>query len=45
MEAEGEDLDEILRQKAIVDSADPAPPEEKPRLIKDGERKEERKAS
>jgi low affinity Fe/Cu permease len=45
MEAEEEDLDEILREKAIVDKADPAPPEEKPRLIRDGERKEVRKAS
>jgi low affinity Fe/Cu permease len=45
MEAEEEDLDEILREKRIVDRADPAPPEEKPRLIKDGDRKEERKAS
>jgi low affinity Fe/Cu permease len=45
MEAEEEDLDEILREKEIVDRADPAPPDEKPRLIKDGERKEQRKAS
>jgi low affinity Fe/Cu permease len=50
MEAEEEDLDEILREKAIVDRDDPAPPEEEPHLIKDGERKsgerkEERKAS
>jgi low affinity Fe/Cu permease len=29
MEAEEEDLDEIERQKAIVDRDDPAPPEEK----------------
>ena len=29
MEAEEEDLDEILRDKAIVDHADPAPPEHK----------------
>jgi low affinity Fe/Cu permease len=45
MEAEEEDLDEILREKEIVDRADPAPPDEKPRLINDGERKEQRKAS
>jgi low affinity Fe/Cu permease len=45
MEAEEEDLDEILREKAIVDTADPAPPEQKPRLIEDGERTKERKAS
>ena len=45
MEAEEEDLDEILREKAIVDRADPAPPEQKPAVIKDGERKEHRKAS
>lgn len=29
MEAEEEDLDEIEREKAIVDQADPAPPKEK----------------
>ena len=29
MEAEEEDLDEIEREKAIVDQADPAPPEER----------------
>jgi low affinity Fe/Cu permease len=29
MEAEEEDLDEIEREKAIVDEADPAPPKEK----------------
>jgi hypothetical protein len=29
MEAEEEDLDEIEREKAIVDKADPAPPEER----------------
>jgi low affinity Fe/Cu permease len=29
MEAEEEDLDEIEREKAIVDEADPAPPEER----------------
>jgi hypothetical protein len=29
MEAEEEDLDEILREKAEVDRADPAPPERK----------------
>ena len=29
MEAEEEDLDEIEREKRIVDRADPAPPEEK----------------
>jgi low affinity Fe/Cu permease len=31
MEAEEEDLDEIEREKAIVDRADPAPPEERTR--------------
>ena len=55
MEAEEEDLDEILREKAIVSRADPAPPEDKPRVVKDepaprtasknGDRKERRKAS
>ena len=29
MEAEEEDLDEIVREKAIVDRADPAPPEDR----------------
>ncbi len=36
METDEEGPDEILREKAIVDRADPAPPEEKLRLIKDG---------
>jgi low affinity Fe/Cu permease len=43
MEAEEEDLDEILREKAIVDRADPAPPSTKDERIKDP--REERKAS
>ena len=45
MEAEEEDLDEILREKEIVDRADPAPPDTKKELIQDGERREEREAS
>ncbi len=45
MEAEEEDLDEILREKAIVDRADPAPPETKEHRIKDEAPKEHRKAS
>jgi low affinity Fe/Cu permease len=43
MEAEEEDLDEILREKEIVDRADPAPPDTKEQRIKDP--REERKAS
>jgi low affinity Fe/Cu permease len=43
MEAEEEDLDEILREKAIVDRADPAPPDTKEERIKEPHR--ERKAS
>ncbi len=43
MEAEEEDLDEILREKAIVDRADPAPPDDKEG--RDHRRHEERKAS
>lgn len=35
MEAEEEDLDEILREKAIVDEADPAPPDTKEQRIRD----------
>ncbi|MEK7860824.1 MAG: hypothetical protein AAB284_05665 [Chloroflexota bacterium] len=39
-----EDLDEILREKEIVDRADPAPPADKEEDRRNGER-EERKAS
>ena len=45
MEAEEEDLDEILREKAIVDQADPAPPDTKATRIKDRQPTERRKAS
>ncbi len=47
MEAEEEDLDEILREKEIVDRADPAPPADKEGERRDGNghRHEERKAS
>ena len=45
MEAEEEDLDEILREKAIVDRDDPAPPDTKKELIADDGRRTERKAS
>jgi low affinity Fe/Cu permease len=41
MEAEEEDLDEIEREKAIVDKADPAPPEERvhePKTARHGHR-------
>jgi low affinity Fe/Cu permease len=40
MEAEEEDLDEIEREKAIVDQDDPAPPEERARrrAVRDGHR-------
>jgi low affinity Fe/Cu permease len=40
MEAEEEDLDEIEREKAIVDEADPAPPEDRAhgQTIRDGHR-------
>jgi low affinity Fe/Cu permease len=44
MEAEEEDLDEIVREKAIVDQADPAPPEDRSpgHQIHNGHRKRER---
>ncbi len=44
MEAEEEDIDEIEREKAIVDRADPAPPEDKTKQhqIHNGHRKEEK---
>ena len=45
MEAEEEDLDEILREKAIVDRADPAPPEDREDHPHDVHHKRERKAS
>jgi low affinity Fe/Cu permease len=47
MEVEEEDLEEILREKEIVDRADPAPPEDKEegRRDGDGQRREERRAS
>ena len=45
MEAEEEDLDEILREKAIVDRDDPAPPDTKEARIKDAAPTEHRKAS
>jgi hypothetical protein len=41
MEAEEEDLDEIEREKAIVDKADPAPPKERahePKTARQGHR-------
>lgn len=44
MEAEEEDLDEILREKDIVDRADPAPPKHKEVERAKGERREERRA-
>jgi low affinity Fe/Cu permease len=43
MEAEEEDLEEILREKEIVDAADPSPPEHKQRRRNGG--KTERTAS
>jgi low affinity Fe/Cu permease len=44
MEAEEEDLDEIEREKAIIDKADPAPPEDraKEHRVHNGHRKPER---
>jgi low affinity Fe/Cu permease len=38
MEAEEEDLDEIEREKAIVDKDDPAPPEERAHTIRERQR-------
>lgn len=47
MEAEEEDLDEIVREKQIVDRADPAPPEDRPRehQVHDGHRREKDRPS
>ena len=45
MEAEEEDLEEILREKEIVDRADPAPPPHKEEARRNGGDRKERKAT
>lgn len=44
---EEEDLDEILREKELVERADPAPPEHRPEVRRDGNgrSRDQRKAS